>query len=167
MQHGPAVPAANANVTGRLKADPRRAGFELSLRCRCDRGVGAFSIALYINFSPTNVIPHGLGSLVGFLADDDLFLDPRFLTDDCLFLPRLYVDGAVAEGVSGCGAHRTVNGPAFDCHPLLTQGYTLLNGLLDRVDAHAHAALFNYPLTDLELLLIYRDHLFLCSFGAT
>jgi len=139
----------------------------LALRCRPARRVSGFcSIVLYINFSPTDVIPHGLGSLVGFIADDDLFLDAGFLSYDCLFLPGLYVDGAVAEGVSGCGAHRTVDRPAFDCHALLTQGYTLLHGLLNCIDAHPHAALFNYPLTDLELLLINRDHLFLCSFGA-
>src|SRR5207248_9126745 len=84
------------------------------------------SIVLYINFSPTNIVPHGLGLLVGFLAHDNLFLDTRFLAHDRLFLPSLYVDGALVEGISGCSTDRTVNGPAFDCHPLLTQRYTLL-----------------------------------------
>jgi len=71
------------------------------------------------------------------------------------------------EGISGCSTDRTVNGPAFDCHPLLTQRYTLLLRLLDRVDAHPHAALFNNPFADFELLLVNGDNLFLCPFGAT
>jgi hypothetical protein len=131
-----------------LEADPRRASFGLSFRGRfgIDSGVGPFfPVVLYINYSPTNFIPHGFGSLVSFLADDNLFLDACFLFYDCLFLPGLYVDGAVVEGISGCSADRTVNGPPLDCHPLLTQRYTLLHRLLDRVDAHPHAALFDKP----------------------
>ena len=77
---------------------------------RCDRGVRYLrAVVLNVNFRPANIVPHGLGPLVGFLADDNLFLDARFLTHDRFFLPGLYVDGAVAEGVSGCGTYRTVN----------------------------------------------------------
>ena len=140
----------------------------MELWLRSDRGVrDLLTVVLNVNFRPANVVPHGLCPLVGFLADDNLFLDARFLTHDRLFLPGLYVDGAVAEGVPGCGTYRTVNGSAFDRHALLPQRHTLLHGLLDRVDAHPHAALFNNPFADFELLLINGDNLFLRPFGAT
>src|SRR5215208_6460389 len=57
------------------------------------RGAGAAdrvaSFVLNLDLSLTHGVRHGLGALLGFLPDDNLFRDPGFLGDHRLLAPLL------------------------------------------------------------------------------
>ena len=66
------------------------------------------AVVLDLDLGAAHGIPHGLGALIGFLADDDLFLDPRLLADDRLLPMGRHVDRAIPERLAGrrCRADR-------------------------------------------------------------
>src|SRR5207248_4993935 len=115
------------------------------------------AIVLDLDLGTASGIPHGLGSLVGFLADHDFFLGASLLGNDRLLAVRGYVDRPIFECFAVPRAKRPVNRPAFDCDALLTQGDAFLDRMLDGVDPHAHMTLLEYALPDFQLLLVNGD----------
>ncbi len=96
--------------------------------------------------------------LAGLLADAHFLDHTAGFANNRLFRHRVQLEGCAGAGLEvgfGCGA---VDGVALDVDMLFAQHDLSLDGHLDHMREHPHAAVVHFALADDELLFDDRDH---------